>query len=314
MRFFSRSKKADGWLALNILPDGFCATRVLRHTDAKPEVLLATCKPARPSEAGELGKFVKDIHATSFQAITLLNPGEYQLLLIDAPNVPPNELKTAMRWRIKDLLDYHVDDATIDVLDLPPEKNATVRSHFMYAVAARNQLVKDRASLFEQAKMPLEVVDIPELAQRNIAVLLEPPGRGLAMLSFDNAGGLLTINFAGELYQARRIEVTLAQLAEADEQQRTALHDRITLELQRSLDHFDRQFHFITLAKLMLAPMPGQAELKSYLGSNLYVPVDTFELGDVFDLAKVPELKQVSRQPEYFLTLGAALRQEEKVL
>lgn len=314
MRFFSRSKQSAGWLAVSVLQDGYCAAHVARRTDAMPEVVLAAFTPAKQGDAAALGKLARDLHASGYQPTTLLNPAEYQLLLIDAPNVPPDELKTATRWRVKDMLDYHVDDATIDVLDIPPDKSAPARNHFMYAVAARNQLVKDRVALFEEAKLPLEVVDIPELAQRNIAVLLEPPGRGLAMLSFNASGGLLTINHAGELYLARHIEVSLSQLAEADEQQRAALHDRITLELQRSLDHFDRQFNFISLAKLLLAPMPGQAELKTYLASNLYVPVDTFELGDVFDLAKVPELKQVDRQPLYFLTLGAALRQEEKVL
>ena len=314
MRFFSRSKQSAGWLAVSVLPDGYCTAHVMRRTNAKPEVVLAAFTPAKQGDAGALGKLARDIHASRYQPTTLLNPTEYQLLLIDAPNVPPDELKTATRWRVKDMLDYHVDDATIDVLDIPPDKSAPARSHFMYAVAARSRLIKDRAALFEEAKLPLEVVDIPELAQRNIAVLLEPPGRGLAMLSFDANGGLLTINHAGELYLARHIEVSLAQLTEADEQQRGALHDRITLELQRSLDHFDRQFNFISLAKLLLAPMPGQAELKAYLASNLYIPVDTFELGDVFDLAKVPELKQIERQPQYFLTLGAALRQEEKVL
>lgn len=314
MGFFSRSKQSAGWLALSILPEGYCAAHVRRRTDAKPEVVLARYSPAKPGATGDLAHFAREVHASRYQGSTLLNHNDYQMLLIDAPNVPPDELKTATRWRVKDMLDYHIDDATIDVLDIPPDQNAPVRTHFMYAVTARTRLVKDRVTLCEQAKIPLEVVDIPEMAQRNIAALLEPPGRGLAMLSFNAEGGLLTISSAGELYLARRIEVTLTQLSEADEQQRAALHDRITLELQRSLDHFDRQFHFITLAKLILAPMPGQAELKAYLASNIYVPVDTMELGDVFDLSKVPEVQQAAQQPLYFLTLGAALRHEERQL
>src|SRR5438067_7603301 len=49
-------------------------------------------------------------------------------------------------------------------------------------------------------------------AQRNISALLEPEGRGVAMLSFDADGGLLTVTFKAELYLARRIDVTLEQL------------------------------------------------------------------------------------------------------
>jgi MSHA biogenesis protein MshI len=46
----------------------------------------------------------------------------------------------------------------------------------------------------------------------------------------------------------------------------------------------------------------------------LYIPVDTFKLETILDLSKVPELKATDMQQRYFLTLGAALRLEEKVL
>ena len=39
------------------------------------------------------------------------------MLVVDAPK-SAGRVKTAIRWRIKDLLDYRVDDATIDVLDI----------------------------------------------------------------------------------------------------------------------------------------------------------------------------------------------------
>jgi len=70
----------------------------------------------------------------------------------------------------------------------------------------------------------------------------------------------------------------------------------------------------VALAKLMLGPLPAQLGLKENLASNLYVPIDTLNLDDVLDFEKVPELREVERQAAYFLTLGAALREEEKVL
>ena len=55
-------------------------------------------------------------------------------------------------------------------------------------------------------------------------------------------------------------------------------------------------------------------KLQEYLASNLYIPVDTFKLETILDLSKAPELKATDMQQRYFLTLGAALRLEEKVL
>jgi MSHA biogenesis protein MshI len=46
----------------------------------------------------------------------------------------------------------------------------------------------------------------------------------------------------------------------------------------------------------------------------LYVPVETMNLDDVLNLSKVAELKDIGRQAACFLTLGAALREEGKVL
>ncbi|HEY8023529.1 MAG TPA: agglutinin biogenesis protein MshI, partial [Burkholderiaceae bacterium] len=257
----------------------------------------------------------KEMHADRYACTTLLAPSEYQLLSVEAPTVPAEELKTAIRWRLKDMLDFHVDDATIDVFDVPVDKDAPVRTRSMYAVAARNQVIQQIQAVFEDAKVNLQAIDIPDLAQRNISALLEPPGRGLAMLSFDADGGLLTVTYNTELYLSRRIDVTLTELTTSAGEIKSACYDKITLELQRSLDHFDRQYHFITLSKLLLAPMGDErAGLQGYLAENLYTAVDSFDLNSVFDLSKVPDLNETAMQQYYFFTLGAALRVEEKVL
>jgi MSHA biogenesis protein MshI len=317
MQFFRKANKNPGWMAITFSAGGVCATHVVRATAAdRPAVRLASFIPeAGVASPESLERIGKDLALARFQCTTMLHAGEYQLLSVEAPNVPPDELKTAIRWKLKDMLDYHIDDATLDVLDVPIDKNAAVRTHSMYAIAARNQLIQQRQALFAEAKIPLTVIDIPEMAQRNFSALLEPEGRGLAFLSFDDQGGLLTVTYAGELYLSRRIDLTLAQLRQGDETQRNNYYDRITLELQRSLDHFDRQYHFINVSKMMLGPMGDAAiGLREYLGTNLYVPVEQFDLETVLEISAVPELKQPDMQQRFFMSLGTALRYEEKSL
>lgn len=316
MELFAKAKKNAGLLVLRLQDGGIAAACIRRSGSALPAVeTLAFTAIEKGSESTALEKLGKELQASRYQCANLLSAGEYQILSVEAPNVPPDELKTAIRWRLKDMLDFHVDDATIDVLDVPVDKNAPVRSHSLYAIAARNQLIEQRQTMFEQAKIPLSVIDIPEMAQRNISVLLEPEGRGLALLSFDAEGGLLTVTYSGELYLSRRIDITPTQLMQESEEQRNATFDRITLELQRSLDHFDRQYHFITLAKLVLAPLGNAATgLQEYLASNLYVPVEALNLESLLDISRFPDLKSLEEQRRYFLMLGAALRYEEKAL
>ena len=315
MGFFTKTNKLPGWMSISFQEDGICAAYIKSTSDGKPTVESMSFFPAKKSALlPPLEKLAKEVHASRYACTTLLAGGEYQLLSVDAPNVPQEELKTAIRWRLKDMLDFSINEATIDVLDIPVDKGAGNRSHSMYAVAARNQLIEQRQALFATAKIPLSAIDIPEMAQRNISALLEPEGRGVALLSFDAEGGLLTVTFSGELYLSRRIDVTLTQLHEPDSEQKNACYDRITLELQRSLDHFDRQYHFITLAKLVLAPLGDAGSgLREYLATNMYVPVEELNLGTVLDLSKIPVLKEPATQQRCFLGLGAALRSEERV-
>jgi MSHA biogenesis protein MshI len=308
MGFFRRPKKSDSRLALVLKRDGIAAASVTRAASQRPLVCLAAFFAGSP-DPHALEKAAKELRAASFRCATLLANGDYQLLATDAPNVPAAEMKTAVRWRLKDLLDFPADQATIDVLDIPPDPNAAGRQRTMFVVAAKNSVVRDRQKLFTAAKLGLSVIDIPEMAQRNIAAMLEPEGRGLAMLSFEEDGALLTVTYAGELYLARRIEMPLAHLLDADHDRRNQSFDRITLELQRSLDNFERQYSFISVSRLVLGPSEVEG-LDEYLSSHLYTPVDSLDLANLFDLERVPELAAKAMQQRFFLPLGAALREE----
>jgi MSHA biogenesis protein MshI len=315
MLFFANTKKNPGWMAIGLRNDGICAAHVRRPPKGKPVVELAAFYPCEPASVRPtLEKMAKDLGVSRYRCAALLASGQYQMLLVDAPNVPSDELKTAIRWRLKDMVDFHVEDATIDLLDIPVDKQATVRNHSMYAVVAHNQVIREAQTVLCEAKVPLSVIDIPEMAQRNVSSMLGEEGRGLAFLSFTGHDGLLTVTYASELYLSRRIDISLSQLQQVDEERRNACFERITLELQRSLDHFDRQYHFITISRLVLSPL-GEAgsRLRDYLSSNLYVPVEMLELEAVFDLSKTPDLRQPELQQRYFMMLGACLRQEESV-
>jgi MSHA biogenesis protein MshI len=158
--------------------------------------------------------------------------------------------------------------------------------------------------------MGLAAIDIPEAAQRNVSALFEEPDRGLAFLAFEESGGLLTVTFRGELYLSRRIDIPLARLIGGDAETRAQLHERIALDIQRSLDHFDRQYSFITLSRFMLAPLPAATGFAEYLAGNIYVRVERADLASAFDCDAVPDLAEPARQSFCLQILGAALRDE----
>lgn len=314
MRLFGAKNKGPGWMALSWSEEGLCVAHTQPGSEGKPLVTVCGTMQASADNPVSVAKAAREMRMANYRCSTLLDLNDYQMLVVEAPNVPPDELKAAMRWRVKDMLDYHIDDATIDVLDIPPDKNGPARSHSMYAVAARNEVIQRQVAMCDEAKIPLEVIDIPEMAQRNIANLIEQPGRGVALLSFDERGGLLTVTFEGELYLSRHLDVSWRDLAEVGTDQQQNFFDRITLELQRSIDHLERQFQFISVNQLWLAPLADPEPLRAYLAANLYLPVNTLDLNVLFDFSRVPALEATQNQVRFFLPLGATLRHEAKAL
>jgi MSHA biogenesis protein MshI len=271
-------------------------------------VLLCDSYRKEGDDRSTLAKLRRELHLERYRCTTLLRTGDYQMLQVEAPNVPAAEAKTAVRWRIKDMVDFPVDAAAVDALSIPTEGAA--RSPQMFAVAARNDVIAATVQPFNDAAIPLEVIDVPELAQRNVARLWEQEGRGLAFLTFDEGGGLLTFTSGGELFQYRRMDVSIGSFGGPGSEQRRNLYDRIVLELQRSLDNFDRQFSHIAISKLVVTQVPGAEDLRDHLTTDLGLPVVWLELSDLMDFPHIPELREPGRQAQCLRMIGAAMRDE----
>jgi MSHA biogenesis protein MshI len=313
MRLFGSKERKPDWFCVNLLPDRVDVCHVLAAGKERPEIALCDTYRKEGGDVATLARLRRELHLDRHRCTTLLPGGAYQLLQVDAPNVPAAEAKSAVRWSLKDLLDYPVEAATVDAVFIPRAEGETGRPQQMLAVAAKNDIIAARVKPFNDADIPLDVIDIPELAQRNVAQRLEPPGRALALLAFNEQGGLLTFTCGGELYQHRRIDVSLASFAGAGAEGRTGLYDRLVLELQRSLDHFDRQFRSIAVARVMVTPVPGADDLREHLAANLDVPVALVHLSELFDFPHIPELHEDGRQAQCLALIGAALRETEAV-
>lgn len=282
---------------------------VERRTDAPPCVRACDSFARSGSDLDAVRRLKNAKRLARQRCTTLLAHGQYQLLQVEAPDeardLPREELREAMRWRVKEMVDFPVDRAGIDVLEIPVSGGRTSQ---LWVVAASHDVLRPRIHLFQDAKARLDAIDIPELAQRNLATLFEEEGRGAALVAFDSrerGGGHLTISHRGELFMARHIEVSGPELAKSSAE---ALHERVLLDIQRTLDNFDRNYSAIPLTRLWVGPLPGGEAFVEYLGANLSLPVVRANLAEVFDIAAVPALADSAAQAENWLALGAALR------
>ena len=311
--------RASDLMCINLWPDRVDVSHVVVKGAARPRIERCDSYRKTGGEAALLTRLRKQLHLDRYRCTTLLKTGDYQIIQVEAPSVLPEEMKNAVRWRIRDMIDFPVDDATVDVVSIPGTEGAVGRPAQLFAVAARNQVIAAAVKPFDDADIPLEVIDIPEFAQRNLARCLEPEGRGVALLALNERGGLLTFTCGGELYQHRRIDITLASLRGAAPQQHESVelelesespYERLVLELQRSLDYFERQFPRVVLAKLLVTPVAGADELRAFLVNRLDIPVELLYLSEVMDFPDVVELHEPARQAQRLDAIGAALRVE----
>ena len=305
---FARGKKTPGWFAISADAEAmqFAHGRFLPGAKS----LISGYGTQALAEGQGLPKLAHHMKRDRYECAALLRPGEYQLLLVDAPSVPRDELKSALRWKIKDMIDYHVDDATVDVLDIPPPDAAGGRNHMMFAVSANNEVLQQKIRQFEQARIALSVIDIPETAQRNIASLYETGDRALGLIHLGEESGLVTINFRSELYLARRLEIGFQQFADEAAGREIAL-EHLAVEVQRTLDHFDRQFRSVPVTRMLVAPSRARG-IAEALKARLGIDAQEIDLCDV--LAFVGEPPDKEAQWRLFHHFGATLRYETKVL
>ncbi|NOU40089.1 MAG: agglutinin biogenesis protein MshI [Methylotenera sp.] len=311
MKFFTKQKK-PGWFVLSDSGSGSSVAYVIKNHNEKPIVMFAEMRPESLKDSAAVEVLVKDLGLSNQHCSLLLAQGEYQLLQLEKPNVPASELKQAVGWKLKDMIECPVEQATVDVIDIPTDPNNSRRQPYVYAVAAKNTLISEYIQrLIETSNSGLEVIDIPELAQRNIATFIEQEGRGLAMLSINDSGCLLTFTANGELYYSRYIDVDTSLIESEDSVIKSSTFERLSLDVQRSLDSFERQFPYITINRLVLAPFMGREDFYDYLKTSLYIQVDQFNLDDIFSFDDGVDLGNLSNQANFLPLLGAALRQDE---
>ncbi len=313
-------RKAKGNALLSVCPTdaGIAIARVQRENGTSPTLGHCSFEPLERDHdpRAALGKLVKAHDLDRFDCTSLMDLGAYSLLLVDAPDVPPTELRSAMRWRVKDLIDFHVDDAVIDVFEVA-DQPVSGRSRLMYAVVARSAVVKQRIDFLLDAGLKLSTVDIPELCMRNIAALLPEDVSGLGLVYLVGGGGLITLTHQKKLYLSRLVDAArgaaaAARAADVAEDETQHWLDGIVIEMQRSMDYYESHFAQPPIGNVVIAPMERPVTgIADYLAAQLGITVRMLDLNSVIDVA---EPLDDALQFRCLLAIGAALRVEGKSL
>ena len=307
---FTRGSLLPGWIGCAPEGDQLNIALVQARVDGLPAVRWAT-REAWQHPTPTLQRLRRSRALHRHRRVALLQREQYQCLAMDAPaDVPREEWTQAVRWLMKDMVDFPVDSAALDVLAVPSGTSYRAQPQLIAVAAAATQ-VAPLVALASDAGTPWQAIDVAETALRNLSALLEPEGRAQALLHCQASHATLVVTYQGELLSTRQMELSLLHADTLDEPARLRAYEQAVLELQRTLDGIERSFGQVTLARLLISPMPGQQQLCDHLGPLLYVPVQAMALEEALDLDEVPELAaDPLRLNQQLIAIGAALRSD----
>ena len=298
--------------------------------------------------------FVRRLQALGLKGLVahvMLRPEQYQLLQIDAPPVAPEELRAAARFQIREMVNVHIDDITLDVMQVGDGQQKG--PNHLFVVAAKNEVVREIIALGDALNWKVPVIDIQETAQRNLqSALAKKDGRleraDAALVISDEQQAMLTISANDELFFTRRLDLpqgfltmpwgagadasavatpdaftpvmeyvpdyagagTASASASADQGEAERVQ-RFLVEVQRSLDLWDRTWSSMPLGGLRVYAGERSGEMATWLSRELGQAVSAMDLE-----AQFPGLQAMDAADQLYCLplLGVLLRTETRKL
>lgn len=300
-----RKKHSGGWRAGFMRGESGTALAIVRTAKGeRPLLRHCAVHPASEIQAEHVLAPLSRARELNGAAVSgVISSGDYELVMVEAPEVPAGELRAAVRWKLRDIVNFPISEAVIDVFDIP-ETARYVESRMVFAVAARAEAVSGIVELVKPRARGFDVIDIPELCLRNLSALLPQDQHGVALLALGEGFAQLVLTCQGVLYLARRID--LKQRSEVLSLDGAADTDALSVELQRSLDYYESHFDRTPIADIIVASGDARAQrLLAPLAAATGRTVQLFDVHELFDVAADVE------PDTHFLglvALGAALR------
>ena len=271
-----------------------CAERLPEGLTVTHQVFVAAANPLTSPDP--VIDYLNNASLTDSKAGMVLNRGEYQLLLVEAPEVPENELKEALIWRVKDFMNCAPEAAYIDYCPLP-EDAYRGRGNRVYVAVVERELVETRAKWMESLGLEPAWIDIPELSLLNLVESITEDEMGTAVLALESDHSHLLMCSGSQLYMTRDLPYN----------PQTQI-DSTVLDVQRSMDYFESQIGKPPCVRILVLPLQvGETPLMMALREGLGADVQSLDLADVITAS---EPLRVDLQQSCLYAIAAALRPE----
>ncbi len=285
--FFSSAKKNR--IGVDFLPTGVAVAEVTRtdkeNTSVNRQEFLPASGMTRQVEA--LHQWVQQNKLQKSPCHCLMARHDVQLIQIEKPQVPAEELAQAVKWKIKDLIHYDVEQAVVDTFELP--RSPKTPAEFINAVVASEAVVRQYVDAIRQAELDLQVLDVHELVTRNYWLSRQNEAANTAMiLQLTDNESYITIYHQQDLYVSRDIKTGLLAV-DAAQGQGEETYDAVLLEIQRSMDYFESSYGLGQTQKILVFPQTASTgRMARYLQNYLHADLEFIEISGGSDAGEDP--------------------------
>ena len=278
MSLFFRKKNQHLRLACGITPTGINAAVMTCDDENVPQIAHSIHCPFNTKDnwrdaQQQITAFIEEYKLQHADCYGVFSEKHYQLILLDAPNVPEEEQLAAVRWKIKDLIAIDIDDTVIDIFPHPTKK-------MLYAAVSDKALVQCFVNFIRAVKLNLMSIDIEELACRNVFERHPCNERGVAVVLLrENEGKLLIFN-QSKLYLSRRFNLHY------DGDTHNALpEEELMVELQRSLDYYERQVGQTVPRDMLFCGKVSEDQISSTIKNSFQQRLAHININDILHCA-----------------------------
>jgi MSHA biogenesis protein MshI len=230
----------------------------------------------------DFAKAIAELHTESAlagQCHIVLNTQQSQIVQVDKPNVPSDEIVSALKWQIKDLVTIPPDNMVLDYFDGPLLAGGKEKIHVV--CAPLNELKKIVAAVNE-TDAEVASITTEEFAFANLLPVQSEAC--LLVCQQPNEEIVLLIVKQGQLYFQRGLR-GFSQIAnKSEEELAMTMIDSLALEIQRSSDYFERQLKQAPIREIkVILPMTSESFFARKLAENTHIPVTLLALPEAFE-------------------------------
>lgn len=301
--------QVEGLAALFVTNEGVGLVHVVGTSSGRPELKVCVFQTVSKGQVpGRVAQgLVKSHQLEKARFVGVLDRGSYVIFPAETPDLPREEWAAAMKWRVKDQIQFPVTQAVLELFDMPGG-SAGGESGRIYVAAAKDGEIRRHVQLFLDAGVKLLALDIPELALLNLLRGGQGGQEGVALLHLERQSGLVMMVKGGQFYLARRMESGLDALnREGSSLANSSFLDRTALEVQRTMDYYESHFGQGSVDLLQVAPLPILVEgFRQALAERLGMRVHYLNLREFMEIPETLSDEDLARA---LPSIGAALRE-----